>query len=139
MAFEAASTDDGIVAIDYVDVRRSNMNCTGDELVCYPTLEEKTTVTPSRDQTTVAPTVTPSRDQTTVAPTMTPSRDQTTVVPTMAPSRDQITMAPPKGQSHGEPSKDQRCASDEMHSGVPSCDFNKSPDTCGWREWTGSS
>ena len=113
MAFEAASTDDGIVAIDYVDVRRSNMNCTGDELVCYPTLEEKTTAKPLEEETTVALTTTSSRDQ--------------------------ITMEPPKVQSPVEPPKDQRCASDEMHSGVPSCDFNKSPDTCGWREWTGSS
>ena len=54
----------------------------------------------------------------------------------MKPQEEETTTAPPKGQSSGKPPKVQICASDKMHPGVPSCDFN-SADTCGWLEWIG--
>ncbi|GFS00817.1 LOW QUALITY PROTEIN: P-selectin glycoprotein ligand 1, partial [Elysia marginata] len=38
IAIEAASTTDGIAAIDWVDIRLSNMPCENGELVCYPRL-----------------------------------------------------------------------------------------------------
>ena len=37
-AVEATSTEAGIAAIDYMDIRLSKMSCENNELVCYPPL-----------------------------------------------------------------------------------------------------
>ncbi|GFR81928.1 hypothetical protein ElyMa_002353000 [Elysia marginata] len=38
IAIEATATENGTAAIDYVDIRQSNMPCENGELVCYPRL-----------------------------------------------------------------------------------------------------
>ena len=50
-AIEAASSKSGTVAIDFVDVRRSDMPCENGELVCYPSPPSQAPLDPGNTQT----------------------------------------------------------------------------------------
>ncbi|KAK3758167.1 hypothetical protein RRG08_027800 [Elysia crispata] len=107
LAIEATSTDDAIVAVDYVDVRTSDMTCKDEKLVCYPTLDNQSPPKPPGQQTTAKP----PEKQTTVKPL----EKQATVNP-------QKVKGPRKPKKRLVQSPDPRCTRDR--SGLPACNFN---------------